>query len=155
MEDNQTVRKSALLVDDILKALPHRYPFLLIDRITRREGLDRAWGHKHLSYAEHFFQGHFPDRPEMPYSLLLESMAQMGATIIMDEPVSKGKYILFGSLDHATFDKPAEPGQTLEFEAEMLNYKVTRGKTRITCFVEGEQIAQADFIFALADKIDS
>lgn len=143
----------ALSIQQIMAYLPHRYPFLLIDKIVEREGVERAVGVKQLTCNEEFFQGHFPEHPEMPQSLMLEAMAQVGAAVILSEPSCAGKYILFGSLDNAEFGRPAEPGETLEIEARMLNFRKDTGKTRIVCRSAGEELASADFVFALTSEV--
>lgn len=148
-----TMRES-MSITDIMGALPHRYPFLLIDRITKIEGEDKAWGIKRLTLNEEFFQGYFPEDPQMPPTLLSEAMAQVGAAVIMSKATSEGKYILFGALDNATFLRNARPGETLEIEAEMLRIRKDAGKTRIICRVEGEEIARADFMFALSSDLE-
>lgn len=137
----------------ILKALPHRYPFLLVDRITKIEGETKAWGIKQLTLNEQFFCGYLPDDPQMPPTLLSEAMAQVGAAVIMSKPDSQGKYILFGALDNATFSRNARPGERLDIEAEMLNIRKDAGKTRIICRVNEEEIARADFMFALSSDV--
>lgn len=139
-------------INDILKALPHRYPFLLIDRIVKIEDNDKAHGIKQLTLNEEFFQGYLPDDPQMPPTLLSEAMAQVGAAVIMSKPENRGKYILFGALDNATFIRNARPGDRLDIEAEMLKIRKDAGKTRIICRVADVEIARADLMFALADK---
>lgn len=140
-------------IKQIMEALPHRYPFLMIDRITRTEGEDRAWGIKQLTLNEQFFNGYFPDDPQMPPTLLSETMAQIGAAVIMGKPENKGKYILFGALDNASFHRNARPGERLDIEAQMLKIRKDAGKTRIICRVGEEEIARADFMFALSAEV--
>lgn len=140
-------------ITDIMAALPHRYPFLLIDRVVKIEGESKAHGIKQLTNNEEFFQGYFPDDPQMPPTLLTEAMAQVGAAVIMSKPDSEGKYILFGALDNAEFHRNARPGERLDIEAEMLKLRKDVGKTRITCRVDGEEIAKADFMFALSSDV--
>ncbi len=146
--------RDSMSITDIMGALPHRYPFLLIDRITKIEGEDKAWGIKRLTLNEEFFQGYLPDDPQMPPTLLSEAMAQVGAAVIMSKATSEGKYILFGALDNATFLRNARPGETLEIEAEMLKIRKDAGKTRIICRIEGDEIARADFMFALTSDLE-
>ncbi|MGE0493813.1 MAG: 3-hydroxyacyl-ACP dehydratase FabZ [Vulcanimicrobiota bacterium] len=146
--------KPALSIQEIMGYLPHRYPFLLIDRILETEGVDRAVGIKQLTHNEPFFQGHFPGQPEMPMSLMLEAMAQVGAAVILSQPDSQGRYILFGSLDNAEFGRAAKPGERLDIEARMLNLRKDMGKTEIVCRVGEEQLARADFLFALTDDVE-
>ncbi len=142
-------------IQQIMDYLPHRYPFLLIDRILETEGIDRAVGIKQLSLNEEFFQGHFPGQPEMPTSLMLEAMAQVGAAVILSQDHTRGKYILFGSLDNAEFGRAARPGDRLDIEANMLNLRKDTGKTRIVCRVGDQELARADFLFALSDEVES
>lgn len=143
----------AMDINQIMAALPHRYPFLLIDRILKIEGHDKAYGIKQLTHNEEFFQGYFPDDPQMPPTLLSEAMAQVGAAVIMSKPDSEGKYILFGALDNASFNRNPRPGERLDIEAEMLKVRKDAGKTRIICYIDGEEIARADFMFALSGDV--
>lgn len=136
-----------------MAALPHRYPFLLIDRLVKIEGETKAHGIKQLSYNEAFFQGYLPDDPQMPPTLLSEAMAQVGAAVIMSKPDSQGKYILFGALENASFLRNARPGERLDIEAEMLRLRKDVGKTRIIARVAEEEIARADFMFALSSDV--
>lgn len=145
--------RDSMSITDIMAALPHRYPFLLIDRIVKIEGEQKAHGIKQLTQNEEFFQGYFPDDPQMPPTLLTEAMAQVGAAVIMSKPDSEGKYILFGALDNAEFHRNARPGERLDIEAEMLKIRKDAGKTRIICRVDGEEIARADFMFALSSDV--
>ena len=145
--------QDSMSITDIMAALPHRYPFLLIDRLVKIEGESKAHGIKQLTCNEEFFQGYFPDDPQMPPTLLSEAMAQVGAAVIMSKPDSEGKYILFGAIDNAEFHRNARPGERLDIEAEMLKIRKDVGKTRITCRVEGEEIARADFMFALSSDV--
>jgi 3-hydroxyacyl-[acyl-carrier-protein] dehydratase len=149
----QTTEKPFMDINQIMAALPHRYPFLLIDRITRIEGETKAYGIKQLTLNEEFFNGYLPDDPQLPPTLLSETMAQVGAAVIMTKPDSKGKYILFGALDNASFHRNARPGERLDIEAEMLRIRKDAGKTRIICRVGDEEIARADFMFALSSEV--
>lgn len=149
----QTTEKPVMDINQIMAALPHRYPFLLIDRITRIEGETKAYGIKQLTLNEEFFNGYLPDDPQLPPTLLSETMAQVGAAVIMTKPDSKGKYILFGALDNASFHRNARPGERLDIEAEMLRIRKDAGKTRIICRVGDEEIARADFMFALSSEV--
>ena len=150
---DQTAEKPVMDINQIMAALPHRYPFLLIDRITKIEGETKAFGIKQLTLNEEFFNGYLPDDPQLPPTLLSETMAQVGAAVIMTKPDSKGKYILFGALDNASFHRNARPGERLDIEAEMLRIRKDAGKTRIICRVGDEEIARADFMFALSSEV--
>ena len=143
--------QGGLSIQDIMGILPHRYPFLLLDRIDERVDLHMARGVKQLSLNEEFFQGHFPDDPQMPYSLVIEAMAQVGAASIMAHPEHKGRYILFAALDNAVFGRPPVPGECLDIKSVFINYRKEMGRTRIVCKVEEEIVVEADFCFALAD----
>ena len=145
--------RDSMSITDIMAALPHRYPFLLIDRVVKIEGEQKAHGIKQLTQNEEFFQGYFPDDPQMPPTLLTEAMALVGAAVLMSKPDSEGKYILFGALDNAEFHRNARPGERLDIEAEMLKIRKDAGKTRIICRVDGEEIARADFMFALSSEV--
>lgn len=145
--------KDHLDIKDIMEALPHRYPFLMIDRVTKIEGEKKAWGIKQLTLNEDYFNGYFPDDPQLPPTLLCETMAQIGAAVILAKPDNKGKYILFGALDNGSFHRNARPGERLDIEAEMLKIRKDAGKTRIICRVGEEEIARADFMFALSEEV--
>lgn len=140
-----------LSIQEIMAILPHRYPFLLIDRIDERVDLHMARGVKQLSLNEEYFQGHFPDDPQMPFSLVVEAMAQVGAASIMAHPSHKGRYILFAALDNAHFGRAPVPGECLDIHSVFLNYRKDMGRTRIVCRVAEEVLVEADFCFVLAD----
>ncbi len=145
--------QDSLSITEIMGALPHRYPFLLIDRVVKIEDENKAHGIKQLSLNEEFFQGYLPGDPQMPPTLLAEAMAQVGAAVILNRPESQGKYILFGALDNASFVRNARPGERLDIEAEMLKLRKDVGKTRIICRINETEIARADFMFALTDAV--
>lgn len=146
------VSETELDLHRIMEVLPHRYPFLLIDRVVQRQGTQRARGIKHLTANEEFFQGHFPGRPEMPHTLLLECMAQTGAAAVLAAEEFRGKYILFASVDKCRLGRPARPGETLEIDVEMLNLKREMGKMRAVCYVGDEEIGSGELMFALMDR---
>ena len=145
------IKSGPLSIQEIMAVLPHRYPFLLIDRIDERVDLNMARGIKQLSLNEEFFQGHFPDDPHMPFSLVIEAMAQVGAASIMAHAEYRGRYILFAALDNAQFGRPPVPGECLDIKSVFINYRKEMGRTRIVCRVGEEIIVEADFCFAVAD----
>lgn len=145
---------SPLSVQQIMQVLPHRYPFLLIDKIVDRVDLLSARGIKQLTLNEEFFRGHFPDDPQMPFSLVIEAMAQVGAVSVLAHPTYQGRYILFASLDNAEFGRIPVPGDCLDIESVFINFRKEMGRTRIVCKVEGEVVVEADFCFAMADLGD-
>jgi UDP-3-O-[3-hydroxymyristoyl] N-acetylglucosamine deacetylase/3-hydroxyacyl-[acyl-carrier-protein] dehydratase len=140
-------------IQDIMKVLPHRYPFLLVDRILEVEPGKRIVGLKNVTINEPFFPGHFPGHPVMPGVLIVEAMAQTGGMMLMDsveDPESKVVY--FMSLDNVKFRKPVVPGDQLRFELEMVKF---RGKTchmRGVAYVEGQPVAEADMMAAIVDR---
>jgi len=139
-------------IDDIMKILPHRYPFLLVDRILEI-GRERIVGVKNVTINEPFFQGHFPGHPIMPGVLIVEAMAQVGGMLLMgtvDDPESKVVY--FMSLDNVKFRKPVRPGDQLRFELEL---KQVRGKVcRMAgvAKVEGEVVCEAEMAAMVRDR---
>lgn len=147
------ISRDSMEIGAIMKALPHRYPFLLVDRITKIDGESKAWGTKQLTLNEEFFHSYLPDDPQMPPTILTETMAQMGAAVIMSRPNYQGKYILFGAVDNAVFHRNPRPGERLDIEAEMLNIRKDAGKTRIICRIDDEEIARADFMFAVSSEV--
>lgn len=139
-------------IHEILDCLPHRYPFLLVDRIDEVVDLETARGSKLLTINEEFFQGHFPGDPQMPVGLLVEAMAQVGCTVIMSTPQGKGKNILFAAVDNCEFGRPARPGDHLDIRARMTNFRGDKGKISVSCQVGEEILASAEMMFALTDQ---
>ncbi len=142
----------AMNIEQIMKVLPHRPPFLLVDKVVFYDKLKSARGIKNLTGGEFFFDGHYPGRPELPRTILLEIMAQMGAACILSEEENKGKYILFASIDKCTFGRAAVPGDVLDLSVEMVSMRRGMGKMKAMCHVDGEQIAEALLMFALSDQ---
>lgn len=142
---------TAMDLQQIMEVLPHRPPFLLVDKITHREGLQRATGIKNLTVNEYFFDGHYPGHLELPKPLLLEIMAQMGAACVLASEENKGKLILFASIDKCVFGEAPVPGDVLDLDVEMISLRRGMGKMLARCFVRGEQRASGVLMFALAD----
>lgn len=138
---------------EIMKHLPHRYPFLLVDKIVEVEPGKRIVGIKNVTINEPFFQGHFPDHPIMPGVLIIEAMAQVGGLFaLVGGEVGENKVTYFVGIDKAKFRKPVLPGDTLRFELELLTSR--RG---IYCFsgkayVEGTLVAEAELKATFADR---
>lgn len=147
--ENQT---KTLNIQDILKAIPHRYPILMVDRVTIQEGGNKAIGHKCVSANEPFFQGHFPGRPIMPGVLIVESMAQTACAMFLAKPEFAGKIAFFMGIDEVKFRKPVIPGDVLELPVEILRSGSKAGKARGEAKVDGQIVAEATFTFALVDK---
>jgi len=142
-------------VFDILKVkdtLPHRYPFLLVDKIIELIPGKKAVGIKKVTTNEEFFNGHFPERPIMPGVLQIEAMAQVGGMIALQEPISDGKgQFFFSGLDKVKWRKPVVPGDTLVMEMELTAFKPRFGvvKMKGTSYVDGKKVVEAEFQFAM------
>ncbi len=137
-------------INAIQKILPHRYPFLLVDRILEITG-NKIIGIKNVTINEPFFQGHFPGHPIMPGVLIIEAMAQVGGVGALSVKDNMGKLAYFLSIDNARFRKPVLPGDVLRMEVDLLKVKLGIMKTHGTAKVEGEVVAEADMMFAFID----
>lgn len=126
--------------EQIKEIIPHRDPFLLIDEITELEAGKRAVGIKYVSEDEYYFKGHFPEQPVMPGVLIVESLAQVGAVIVLSLPDFKGKIALFGSIKNARFRKIVRPGDVLRLEVEMVTLRSRMGVGMAKAYV-GEDVA--------------
>lgn len=138
-----------LTVTQIQAIIPHRYPFLLVDRIIEIEPLKRAVGIKNVTANEQFFQGHFPGKPIMPGVLLLEAMAQVGGVAMLYGEEFVGKLPVFAGIDRAKFRRPVVPGDQVRMVAEIIKLRGTMGKVWAEAFVDGELVAEGEFLFAL------
>ena len=134
-------------INQIKEILPHRYPFLLVDRITHLEPGVRAVGRKCVSGNEAFFQGHFPQKPVMPGVLIIEAMAQVGAVILLCKEEYKGRIALFGGIKKARFKRQVVPGDVLELECVLTQISVGIGQA--TAKVDGQLAATAELLFAV------
>jgi 3-hydroxyacyl-[acyl-carrier-protein] dehydratase len=137
---------------DIRRIIPHRYPFLLVDRIEELEPGVRAVGIKNVTQNEPFFQGHFPDYPVMPGVLIIEAMAQVGAVGVMAGGEHADKLTLFAGIDGVRFRRQVVPGDvlTMEVEIDRLKGRVGRGTGRAA--VRGERVCEAQLMFAFAER---
>lgn len=136
-------------IEAIKQILPHRYPFLLVDRIVTLEPGKRAVGLKNVTVNEPFFQGHFPQRSIMPGVIIIEVMAQVGGVMILSVEEHQGKMAYIGTVDNAKFRRPVVPGDTLEVEVELLRLRGNAGKVKCVARVGGEEAAEAEIMFAL------
>jgi len=141
-------------IKEIMAALPHRYPFLLIDRILEFEPMKRAVGYKNLTFNEEFFQGHFPDYPLMPGVLMIEALAQLGGTIILSPDDFKRRTAVLTGIDKAKFRRRVVPGDRLDMEVTMLRLRSTVGWVSAAASVDGKPACSAELMFALT-AIDS
>jgi UDP-3-O-[3-hydroxymyristoyl] N-acetylglucosamine deacetylase/3-hydroxyacyl-[acyl-carrier-protein] dehydratase len=139
-------------VTDVMKLLPHRPPFLMVDRIVSVEGETKATGIKCLSMNEWYFTGHFPGHPVMPGVLQVEAMAQVGSILLLRKPGNAGKIGYFMSADSVKFRKPVVPGDTLFIEVEMVQSKRNIAKAKGRCLVNGEVVSEAEMMFGIVDK---
>jgi 3-hydroxyacyl-[acyl-carrier-protein] dehydratase len=151
---NETATKSLETVDilQLLKSLPHRYPFLLVDRIINCVGDESCVGIKNVTFNEPQFQGHFPGRPLMPGVLIVEAMAQVGGLIVTQMPdLPKGLFV-FAGIDGVRFRRPVVPGDQLLITCELLSLKRKRfGKVHATATVDGERVCSGELMFSLVD----
>ncbi|SRR5229473_2022336 len=133
-------------VKDILSHLPHRYPFLLVDRIVEMQGAERIVGIKNVSFNEYFFQGHFPNRPVMPGVLICEAMAQVGAILAHSARggIDDDKVFVLTGLDKVKFKRPVEPGDQLRLELTALKRRGSFWKMQGVATVDGKMVAQAE-----------
>jgi beta-hydroxyacyl-ACP dehydratase FabZ len=139
-------------IREILEVLPHRYPFLLVDRIVEVEEKVRAVGIKNVSVNEPFFQGHFPGNPVMPGVLVVEGMAQVGAVMLLSSvPDRKNKLVYFTGIDAARFRRPIVPGDQIRYELEVLRLKSRTCKMRGKAFVDGQLAAEAEILSAMVE----
>ncbi|MDH7571824.1 MAG: 3-hydroxyacyl-ACP dehydratase FabZ [Armatimonadota bacterium] len=136
----------------IQEIIPHRYPFLLVDRMLEVDIGKRAVGIKNVTMNESFFQGHFPGAPVMPGVLILEAMAQVGAVLLLSDPRHKGKLSMFGGVDRVRWHRPVLPGDTLRIEVVILKQRGRFGKVNITTHVDNELAAEGEFLYALVDR---
>ena len=136
-----------------MKVLPHRYPFLLVDRIIEIEEMKRIVGIKNVTINEPFFQGHFPGHPIMPGVLIIEAMAQVGGILLMGQIEDyQSKVVYFMSLDNVKFRRPVKPGDQLRFELDMLQIRGMVCKMHGIARVDGDVVCEADMAAMVRDR---
>jgi beta-hydroxyacyl-ACP dehydratase FabZ len=154
-EKGEGMEEGPIVLDirQILEILPHRYPFLLVDRIVALEEGRRVVGIKNVTFNEPFFQGHFPGNPIMPGVLILEAMAQVGAVLLLrGVPDRDSKLVYFAGIDRAKFRKPVTPGDQLRFEVEVLKVRSRSARLRGEAFVGGQLVAEAELFSSMVDR---
>ena len=139
-------------VEQLEALLPHRWPFLLVDRISDCVPGRSARGIKCVSANEPFFQGHFPGYKVMPGVLILEALAQVGAVALLSEPENRGKLALFGGIKNARFKRQVRPGDVLELECELTERHGSVGFGTATARVDGKLAARAELTFAVTER---
>jgi len=137
----------------IMQLLPHRYPFLLIDKMIEMDGETSGIGIKNVTMNEQFFQGHFPTRPVMPGVLLVEAMAQSAAALVLEHYAEHaGKLIFFTSIDRAKFRRPVGPGDTVHFHVKLAAKRMPIFKFSCEAKVDGKLVAEAEIGASLIDN---
>jgi len=145
----------AMDISRIMNYLPHRYPFLLVDRILEVEGNKRIVGIKNVTINEPFFQGHFPGHPIMPGVLIIEAMAQVGGMLLMSHFEGQNfenKVVYFMSLDNVKFRRPVVPGDQIRFELDLVQFRGKTCKMKGAGYVDGQVVAEADMMAMVVDR---
>ncbi len=146
--------KQVLEITDIMAILPHRYPFLLIDRVIERERMKRIVAIKNVTINEPFFTGHFPGYPIMPGVLVVEAMAQAGGLLLLPEiPDREKKLMVFTGIERAKFRKPVAPGDQLRIEVEVMNWRVSAARLEGKAFVDGKLACEAVILCAVVPRV--
>ncbi len=135
-------------VEQIKEIIPHRYPFLLVDKIVEMEENKRVVGIKNVTINEPFFAGHFPEYPVMPGVLILEALAQVGAVAVLGMEQHKGKIAFLAGVDKCRFKRQVKPGDQLRLEVEIIRMKGRVGKGKAVATVDGEVACEAEIMFA-------
>ncbi|MCL2144157.1 MAG: bifunctional UDP-3-O-[3-hydroxymyristoyl] N-acetylglucosamine deacetylase/3-hydroxyacyl-ACP dehydratase [Endomicrobia bacterium] len=156
MESSQTgttAGERILSHEEVLKIIPHRYPFIMIDKVKINEAEPlKATGYKCVSGNEGFFQGHFPGAPIMPGVLIVEAMAQTSCVMFLSKPEMKNCLAYFMSIDNVKFRRPVKPGDYLELKVEVVKDGGRRGKMKGQAFADGKLMTEAEFMFVIVDK---
>lgn len=154
MTGTNAPRRTELDIERILQILPHRWPFVLVDRVTDVVPGERIRGHKNVSYNEPWFQGHFPRHPIMPGVLVIEALAQIGGILAYaTEPFDEETNLLyFLGIDKAKFRRPVVPGDRLDLEVTIMQHRTNVWKLRGEASVEGALCAQGELLASVVDR---
>lgn len=136
-------------INEIKEILPHRYPFLLVDRVTELVEGKSIKGYKNVTINEEFFQGHFPEKPIMPGVLILEALAQLGGVAILRMDEYKGKIPMFAGADRVKWRKPVVPGDRLDLSCEIVKLRGPIGLGKAVATVDGKKVCEAEIMFAI------
>lgn len=137
-------------INEIKELLPHRYPFLMVDKVIDLEPNKRITAMKNVTVNEEYFNGHYPGRPVMPGVLIIESIAQAAGLLMLVEEEHKGKIPYFTGIDNARFRRPVVPGDQLFLEIEVLRVRGSTGKVKGVAKVDGEVVTEAELMFVLS-----
>ena len=143
------MEKKELDINEIKKILPHRYPFLLLDKVLFYEKDKSIIAIKNVTINEEFFNGHFPDFPVMPGVLIVEALAQAGAVLVLMKEENKGKLALFAGIDKLRFKKQVIPGDQLRLEIEVIRLRSNMGKCKAVASVDDELVCQGELMFMI------
>ena len=136
-------------IRSIMETLPHRYPMLLIDRITELEHFKRAVGFKNVTFNEPFFPGHFPNNPVMPGVIIIESLAQLGGTVILEPNSAITTVPYLAGVDKFKFRRPVIPGDTLRMEVNLVWARMNYGRLNAEAQVDGQMVASGELTFSV------
>jgi 3-hydroxyacyl-[acyl-carrier-protein] dehydratase len=139
-------------IREILEMLPHRYPFMLVDRVTEIVPGERIAGYKNVTYNEPFFQGHFPGSPIMPGVLQIEALAQLSGLLLLQKPEDRGSLAYFMAIDKARFRKPVFPGDRLDLLGTVLKMKLRLLKVHGQAFVDGVLVSEGELMFQILPR---
>lgn len=138
-----------LNIQDIMEIIPHRYPFLFLDKVQIVEEGVKGIGYKNVTMNEYFFQGHFPDMPVMPGVIIVETMAQVGAVILLSDEKFAGKTPYFAGINKVRFKRKVVPGDTLKMEVEIVKLRGSIGIGQGKAYVGEELACEGEFLFAI------